>query len=160
MKSKLKKRLSTGKILLATGLAIKALFVVLAALNVSFATGSLGALLPTCFIVGGLAVFALERRGATAFVAAACAAFWLLSVSMTTVSLEFSVFSYFASFFIYTAMLLSMKRRKARYVLIALIILFSIFAILHTLSLVTLNPVGITVILAAIHIFMAVALLV
>ena len=157
MIKKARAAISFGQVLTGGGLILKVLQLILSAAGIDSAASAVPTLAVTCLAVGGLAVFAVERRGLTSFFAVLSAVLWLGSLILSRYGGFFGSAVYFASYISFALMLFTLKRPLAKAAACAAAVLLAVMA-LYLWGVLPFGDAGATAVLCLINIIMCVGL--
>lgn len=157
MIKKARAAISFGQVLTGGGLILKVLQLILSAAGIDSAASAVPTLAVTCLAVGGLAVFAVERRGLTSVFAVLSAVLWLGSLILSRYGGFFGTAVYFASYISFALMLFTLKRPLAKAAACAAAVLLAVMA-LYLWGVLPFGAAGATAVLCLINIIMCVGL--
>lgn len=153
-----KKEAYMGRVLIGLGLILKLIQIIGKAFSADMLSGTAMTLATTCFLVGGLFVYAFEKRNIVSAFAAICAVSIIGGVLFAAEYTPAFVFL-MVNFISYALMLLSSKRRY-RILFGLVVILLSIITLLQGLSAISMGTAPATAVLTGIYLAMGIGLFV
>lgn len=153
---RIKKEAYMGRVLIGLGLILKLIQIIGKAFDWVKTDGTVMTLTTTCFLVGGLFVYAFEKRSMVSVFAAACAVSIIggvLFAAEYTPALVFLMINFIS----FALMLISSGRKNRLFFGLAVIVL-SILTLLQGLSVISMGTASATVVLTSIYLAMGIGL--